>query len=392
MKPGSIFPRTYASILACATAALLAGPVLGDESDAPDEKRVADDNRVADELAIEAWVEDLDASRFQTRELATEQLLSAGAPAISPLADALSGGSLEVQTRGVSILGRMALSGEEPANNLSFAALERLAEQRSPSVRPARRVIEAIRRARHRDAIDELEQLGAVSGWYGSQFVFPPSQPMQSLTITKERWKGKVEDLRHLKWLQDVPRISLQGDQVTDDWLKYVGQMSDVTTIEIKRAKISGEAIGHLKSLNELRYMDIYYAPVDNKSVDHFAVHRQMSRLALFGTDVTKEGADRLRVKLSTTTIDYRNGAFLGIGGEAHQFGFLVTSVRPGTAASRAGMKTHDIIAKYDGVKVVDFPHLTQLIGARRPGEKSHVEILRGGTSLKLEIQLGEWE
>ena len=71
--------------------------------------------------------------------------------------------------------------------------------------------------------------------------------------------------------------------------------------------------------------------------------------------------------------------------------GCQVGIVKPGTAAHRAGIRTDDIITRFDGKKITDFDTLVELIGRHQPGEKVPVEIIRQGTRLTVEVELGEW-
>ena len=103
-------------------------------------------------------------------------------------------------------------------------------------------------------------------------------------------------------------------------------------------------------------------------------------------------GAERLEEALGPTRVDYRQGAFLGVGGEGHELGFIVTIVHDASSAAKAGLLRNDVIVRFGDEKVLDFEGLTKLIGKRKPGDKVQVEVLRGGETVKKEVQLGAWQ
>ena len=55
----------------------------------------------------------------------------------------------------------------------------------------------------------------------------------------------------------------------------------------------------------------------------------------------------------------------------------IITSIQPGTAAEKAGLRTGDWIVSFSGEAVSDFNDLKKLIGQWRPGDKTTVQIMR---------------
>ena len=68
--------------------------------------------------------------------------------------------------------------------------------------------------------------------------------------------------------------------------------------------------------------------------------------------------------------------------------GALISSVKPGSAAQRAGLKPGDIILKVGGRQVVDSGDLVSKLFAYNPGDKVEFTILREGTTLTLPVTL----
>ncbi len=72
--------------------------------------------------------------------------------------------------------------------------------------------------------------------------------------------------------------------------------------------------------------------------------------------------------------------------------GALVVEVEDGSPADKAGIKSSDVIVKFNGVEVRDPDHLKLLVADTRPGVKVPVVINRGGKEKTLTVVLGERE
>ncbi len=70
--------------------------------------------------------------------------------------------------------------------------------------------------------------------------------------------------------------------------------------------------------------------------------------------------------------------------------GALIQEVRPNTPADEAGLRVGDIIIAVDGQPVDSSHPLNELIGARKPGDRVEITILRGGRQMTIGLALGE--
>ena len=70
--------------------------------------------------------------------------------------------------------------------------------------------------------------------------------------------------------------------------------------------------------------------------------------------------------------------------------GALVSSVEPGSAAAKAGLKTGDVVRKVDGQPIIASGDLAALIGQLTPGQKVSLEVWRQGSREQLEVRLGD--
>jgi serine protease Do len=78
----------------------------------------------------------------------------------------------------------------------------------------------------------------------------------------------------------------------------------------------------------------------------------------------------------------------LGLGSKAR--GAVVSSVVPGSAADKAGVRPGDIITKY-GDKVIETPSdLSRSVASTKPGVKSTLSVFRNGSARELSITVAE--
>lgn len=68
--------------------------------------------------------------------------------------------------------------------------------------------------------------------------------------------------------------------------------------------------------------------------------------------------------------------------------GILVTSIIPDGSAEDAGLKSNDVIVKFDGLIVNTVPELQEQVGKHRPGDKASVTYLRSGKETTVPIVL----
>jgi serine protease Do len=92
-----------------------------------------------------------------------------------------------------------------------------------------------------------------------------------------------------------------------------------------------------------------------------------------------------LGITMNTVPLDEESREYYGL---PDTDGVLITEVREGQPAARAGVKAHDIIRAVDGQKVRDNNDLLAKIATRRPGETVHLEVFRGGKTLDLAVKL----
>jgi putative serine protease PepD len=81
--------------------------------------------------------------------------------------------------------------------------------------------------------------------------------------------------------------------------------------------------------------------------------------------------------------------AYLGVATEDATGGARLAEVRPSTPASRASLRSGDVVTKFDGTKVASADELRRLVDAKSPGDKVQVTVTRDGKSITVDVTLG---
>lgn len=345
---------------------------------------------------IDRWVADLESPKFIIREVAVEKLLSCGAAAVEPVAAVLEQGDLEVVTRGVRILRELAVCGDEPTEHAAIDALSKLSEvSGTVASRRASETLASIDQLRQMRAVAELKKLGAIIRADSIRFglAAPQVQLETMLTIElSDSWQGGEKGLMHLRWLQEVQQVILQGQKVDAAWLPYLQRMPNLKVVQIKRCRLTDADIEKLTPLKDLRLLGIFYTSITDKSIPALLKMQGVGDLRLIGTDISQDGANQLQAALTVTSVDYRRGAFVGVGCDPTANNCFVTHVQPGSAAEKAGLEVGDEIISYGGKKVTDFNSLRELIQKNKAGDSIAIEINRDSETLTKELKLGEWD
>ena len=351
------------------TGTILPAILLGQET--PTAKNA---NTTTEQMAT--WIQDLSAEQFVTRETATLKIIDVGSAAITPLVQALPQSNPEATARIIHILRQLALNEEWTVDDPALQALQKIAKQKGTSAgRRATATLSKLSAMREQRAIQELTLLGAevkqVAIQFGLQLV-----PQRVIHIGDE-WKGTTNDLKRLKWISSAEAVEIIGDKASDSWLPHLVGMQQLRSLTIKRAKVTDKGIKNVAELTSLVSLDIKYTPITDASLAHMQNLPQIRFVKLYGTDVSKEAADKLQNALAAAEVDHRNGAFLGVGCPQPPEPCIITSIQSNSAAQKAGLRTGDWIVSFSGEPVVDFNDLKKLIGKWRPGDKTTLQVMR---------------
>jgi hypothetical protein len=289
-----------------------------------------------DEIA--RWIGDLDSNQYRVRETATQQLVTAGPSAISPLVATANGKNPEPADRAIWILRQL---GQATDRSLALAALTGLSTLRErPAI--AQQAVEALDRLREQICAESLAKLGGKL-----QIVVEPTAdfaPAQIVDVVlDEHWQGSAEDLKCVTALEHRTCFKLEGASVGDAEARLFGDLD------------------------------------------------RLQLLKLINTHVSADAIDTIKAHCPKATIYMKNKALFGIMGASHAQGVVVQSVQPGTAAAAAGVLQGDVITQLDGQPLPDFDRLTARIAQHAPGDEVDVQIQRGDDRVTKHVKLGAW-
>jgi hypothetical protein len=335
---------------------------------------------------IEQWIRQLDSNEFVMRKVATQNLIRAGRPAISPLAEVLRGSNLEVTTRAVHALRELALQGDETAELEAREALENVAKTRPTAAsRLASDALIALNEQRQQRAMERLRKLGAKIGFAQNQGAFAAQMAILQVEIGPA-WQGTASDLRQLRWIEELDKLILMGPKVDDSSLSTVEKLPNLRYLTIRNAKVTDAALRHIRHHRVLSELDLMYIPVTDSCVEDLKTLVNATRIRIFGTQVSSNAALELDNALANATIEHKQGAFLGVRCHQGPLPCEVSRVVAGSAADQAGVRPGDIIIEYGGNPIRNFDDLRQLIGQNKVGETIDIQVIRGGQPILAEF------
>lgn len=345
---------------------------------------------------VAAWVQQLSADRFADRELATLKLIEAGVPAIEQVQAAIGRDDLEASQRGLQVLRQLALSDTESTEDAARAALEQIAGDSESRARSrARQTLDGLNEQRQDRAIAAIRRLGGnVEESTFNQFI-GAWQLVTTFRVTiDDNWQGGRSGLKYLRWLPDLREVTFRGKAVQDDWVAAIAGLEKLTSVELNRTSISDAGVKTAATLPMLDRFAVKYTPLTDGAIDHLKEIKSASIIMLYGTKISPEGAEQLKAAgaEAAVKIDYRRGAFLGVGCQQTDGGCTIAQVHPGSCAEKAGVQEGDIVLEYNGKPVATFENLTGFISENVAGDKVTLKLKRFDEEMTKEVTLGEWE
>ena len=325
---------------------------------------------------ITAWVKNLDADEFLERETAMLQLLEAGPVVFPALRPVLTGGSLEATSRAFFIVRQVGLAADADAQDQAGQLLSELA-QRTEAPALARRAAAALAemtQQRSAHALEELEALGAKVTRSEFGAVFPLDDPALSLEIG-DAFTGTDDDLRRLKWVVAAPQLILSGKKATDRWLAHAATMPSLEELHLYQTAISDEGLAPIATSPTLRQLGIYYTNVGDAALAPLGKLPLLSFIKLYGTQVSEAAVERYKDEFDVT-VDFRRGAFLGVGSQDPD-NCKISTVHAGSPAAKGGLLRDDTIVRFGGHDVKTFEMLTDLIRKCNVGDQIEIQVLR---------------
>jgi len=331
----------------------------------------------SEEQRLAELARQLDADEFLSREHATESLLKAGPLAFPALRSVLKDGSLEATSRAFYILRELGLAAKFEENDEAWSLLNELAARKEvPTIaRRAEATLAELTRRRSAQAQSELEALGAKIGRNDLNGL-RADEPISFVEIGPE-FRGQAQDLWRLKWLIEVPQVVFAGEKATDEWIKRAAAMPGLEELHVYGGRLTDAALAPLADHATLDQLGIYYTPLGDAALSVLEKLPKLSFVKLYGTQVTAKRAGELTAAAPGLAVDFRRGAFLGVGCSRLDGTCTISSVHLGSPAQKAGLAESDIIVRFGRSTITTFDTLTELIRQNAAGDEVEIEVSR---------------
>jgi hypothetical protein len=234
------------------------------------------------EKQIAQWIRRLDDDSFKVRESASKHLLQSGKAAISAVAAAAIGDSLEVTERALRILDELASSTDVSTARAAKEALTKLAASKHSAA--AVRARTALRSYQQR-VVGTLERCGARVQTTGDRIV----------SVNFDAAKVLGENLRLLHELPDVEHLSFETPLMDDDGLAALKGLPQLRDLNLYRSRVGDAGLKYLKTLPSLRRVPMGETRVTDKGLVHLKDLTQLEYVGLRGDRVTDAGLVHLK-------------------------------------------------------------------------------------------------
>lgn len=376
---------------------LLLGPVRVEA-----QKPAAPTKQVRSPDQIAELVRQLEADEFLARETAMLDLVAAGPSAVPALKQAALEGSLESASRALFVLQRLGLSSNQDVQELARLVLLEIAQAKEhpAAARRAEAALTWLTEQRSVQALADLERLGAKINRNEIFNGFAAEEMIESIELGPD-FKGEEDDLRRLRWLDDVPILTLAGEKVTDSWIARVASLRSLTQLHLYQTKVTDSGLSELENHPSIQQLGVYYVPVTDGILKHLQKMPALHTVKLYGTRVTRETVEELKLERGPT-VDHRRGAFMGVGcTDMGDGACMISTVHPDSPAHKAGLLPEDVLIRFADVEVTDFKKLTAEISNLDVSDEVEVEVERrveddrGDIKIKrvmLKVKLGPWD
>lgn len=334
-----------------------------------------------DPTSLQQLIDDLSARKFIQRETATLELIDRGISVIPLLQQNIPKQNYEGLTRSIHVLVQLSLQVKTArfgSSNGAKQTLDLLAQSTDNRIaRRASTALTQINKIREEEALAEFRKLG---GWIERVYtrIGPDSKYVIRMYLNTS-WRGTDEDLYLLTWITTAQELLIEGMDLSGNWMPIIGKMRNLESLVFKRCKLQDQLFSEVRHLKQLANLDLRYCPITDTGLQHLTSMTQLQYVKLYGTLGTKDAAESIR-QGAQADVDYRQGAFLGVGCRQPPGPCYIESVQDGTAADKGGLLVGDIVTGFDDRKVGSFLDLRKIISDYAAGDKSVVHILRLGS------------
>ena len=334
-----------------------------------------DDEPKTAKQEIALWIADLGSSDYSKRQLATLQLSLRKEEAIPFAILAVNEATGEEADRLFQFISSIASDPYSESGKLAFDSLNDLAASRttSKSIR-AEKILQVIGAEQRDLAMKLLEECKSPVRDRRVQIMSGSADEKMPLVIDK-KFTGSAEDLGCLKWLTDVQLARLEGPGISREILKQVLLLPHLKRLQLVETDLTIEDLAVVRDGPDLDLFELVYSPIGDEAVELLASLPVWGNVYLFGTKLTQNGQQMLKVKLDGQELFMSRGGFLGV--EAQGNSTRINRLVAGGAAEKAGLREGDKMLSVNGVTLAVFEDLRKQLAKFADGEKVTLEYER---------------
>lgn len=149
--------------------------------------------------------------------------------------------------------------------------------------------------------IEKVEQLG---GRVTPLATDNPLLEVDYLVTRNETTDDKVAGIGSIR--DNLAHLELDNTQITDEALKYVGDLPRLTRLNLSNTKVSDAGIKHLAGLENLTYLNLYGTEVGDGAVGDLSKIKSLEKVFLWKSKITDKGVKQLEKQLPDAEVIWK--------------------------------------------------------------------------------------
>ncbi|MFY7672059.1 hypothetical protein ACOSP6_13320 [Tenacibaculum sp. MEBiC06402] len=96
-----------------------------------------------------------------------------------------------------------------------------------------------------------------------------------------------MSELKKLQEFSNLQAVSLNGTNINDSGLQYVGQCATITNLNLTFTNISDKGIPHVVNLKKLQWLRLKETNISKKSIPYFNQMKSLISLQIHETEIS---------------------------------------------------------------------------------------------------------
>lgn len=234
---------------------------------------------------VRRWVEQLGHRSSDIRQIATRNLVKAGARAVRPVVARVNDPDAEIAARSRRILYRLIYSQSVVNSDAARHAVLLLAETGS---RRVRLWADEVRGQLRDSALRMLKQNGVAVSFDTD------SSGREAARVDMSRWKGGDRSLVNLRFLGRIGWLDLSKARIDDDGLRWLREHSDISVLDLRETGIGDRGLRALAGMTGLKELDLRETKVTGGGLVFLARLARIESLHLGDTQLSSGGVRSL--------------------------------------------------------------------------------------------------